>query len=92
MENLVTLIYEFIATFVILVGIYYAGKDLGINTFIGIGALIAAASIIGAHVNPAVTGMFMITNKVPVTSIYTRILPQFAAMLAAAWTITKLNN
>ena len=92
MQNIITLTYEFIATFVVLVGIYYAGKDLGINSFLGIGILVAGAVIIGAHVNPAVTGMFMLTNQVPINSIYTRIIPQILAMLGAAWTISKLNN
>lgn len=92
MENFLQIFYEFMATFLILIGIYFVIMDFKKNTFLGVGIIVALSVIIEAHVNPAVTGMFMLTNNAPISSIYTRIVPQILAMIAAAFTISQLNN
>ncbi len=92
MNNWLIFLYEFIISFIALIFIFLSVKNLGKFTPFVIGAIICIALLLGAHVNPAVSTLFILTGKTGISSLYVRLLPQIIAIIVLSILIISIDN
>ena len=85
------MLFEFIGTYLILLGLFYAERLFGNYYFLLAGIIISIAVYLDLHVNPAYTTLNILSGKSSSSDIITRIIPQIAAAMLAALTVSLLS-